>query len=71
VIPGKRSRPVTLRGFKSAGLGEFAHAPPYCGSPREDFLVRVSCRIKMDPVRPFTETRPEMTFRAQPFMKCE
>jgi hypothetical protein len=39
-------------------------APSY-GNPGEDFLVRVFCRIKMDPARPFTEVRPISGFRPQ------
>jgi hypothetical protein len=42
-----------------------APAPSY-GNRGEDFLVRVSCRIQLDPVRPFTEVRPISGFRPKP-----
>ena len=58
MIPGKRCQRATAQDFAGAGLVEFARANLLPRQPRKDFLVRVSCRIKMDPVWPFTETRP-------------
>ena len=64
MIPGKRLRRATLRDFDGTGLVEFASAARR--QPGEIFIVRVPCRIKMDPAWPFTEVRPISGFRPQP-----